>query len=63
MIMDLKMETVVIQEGTNHKGQRYKVIAFYGNCGFMYTKTYLYDSDGYVEMSITVYEDGQVDIK
>lgn len=61
--MDLKMKTVVIQEGVNHKGQRFKVIALYGNCGFMYTRTYLYDSEGYVEMSVIVYPDGQVDIK
>lgn len=57
------MKTEVIHEGVNHKGQRFKVIAFYGATGFMYTKTYLYDEDGYVEMSVTVYADGRVDIK
>ena len=57
------MKTEIIHEGVNHNGQRFKAIAFYISSGFLYTKTYIYDDDGYVDKQVTVYADGKVDIQ
>ena len=54
------MKTEIIHEGINKNGQRFKVIAFYSNCGFLYTKTYIYDSEGFVDKAITVFTDGTI---
>ena len=57
------MTTEVIHEGTNKNGQRFKAVAFYGNNGFLYTKTYIYDMEGYVDKTVTVFSDGTIDIQ
>ena len=54
------MKTEIIHEGVNHKGQQFKVIAFYAPHGFLYTKTYIYDDEGYVDKQVTVYADGRI---
>lgn len=52
------MKTEIIHEGINKNGQRFKVIAFYSNNGFLYTKTYIYDDEGFLDKAITVFADG-----
>lgn len=55
------MRTKIIHEGVNYKGQRFKVIAFYRNGDvFFYTRTFIYDSEGYVEEDIRVFTDGTI---
>lgn len=45
------------------KGEGSKVVAFYYMEKLLYTKTYIYDAEGYVEKAITVFANGDVDIQ
>lgn len=45
------------------KSKGSKVVAFYYRGELLYTKTYTYDADGFVEKAITVFADGDIDIQ
>lgn len=57
---EMVMKTDVICDGTNKNGNRFKVIAFYFLERLLYTKTYIYDSESFVEKEVTVFTDGTV---
>ena len=44
-----------------HRDQYSEVVAVYIKNTLSYTRTYLFDSEGYVEKTITVYADGTID--
>ena len=54
------MRKEVIYEGINNNGQQIKVVAIWVNGRFLYTKTYIFDDEGYVDSSVTVFSDGAV---
>lgn len=45
-----------------YKDEKRHVIAFEYRGKFMYTRTYIYGEDGYVEKDIKVFADGTVEI-
>lgn len=55
------MRTATIAEGTNTKGQKFRVKAVYHpGDQLLYTRTYIFDSEGCVETDIKVWPDGTI---
>ena len=54
------MRKEFIHEGINANGQKFEVIAVWLDSGFLYTKTNIFDDEGYLDSSVTVFADGSV---